>query len=55
MILRWCHTNLGALYTMVPSDWYGNVVYVVLFVLLVCWRWGPHSVPDHQGDRSLRS
>ena len=26
MILRWCHTNSGALYTMVLSDWYGNVV-----------------------------
>ncbi len=26
MILRWCHTNSGVLYMMVPSDWYGNVV-----------------------------
>ena len=24
MILRWCPTNLGSLYTMVPSDWHGN-------------------------------
>ena len=26
MILRWCPTNLGSLYTMVPSDWHGNAV-----------------------------
>ncbi len=26
MILIWYHTNLGSLYTMVPSDWYGNAV-----------------------------
>jgi hypothetical protein len=26
MILIWCHTYLGSLYTMVPSDWYGNAV-----------------------------
>jgi len=25
MILRWCPTNLGLLYTMVPEDWHGNV------------------------------
>ncbi len=25
-ILRWCHTNLGSLYMMVPSDWQGNFV-----------------------------
>ncbi len=24
--LRWCHTNLGSLYMMVPSDWRGNFV-----------------------------
>ena len=26
MILRWFPTNLGSLYTMVPSDWHGNAV-----------------------------
>jgi hypothetical protein len=26
MILRWFPTNLGLLYTMVPSDWHGNAV-----------------------------
>ncbi len=26
MILIWCHTNLGSLDTMVPSDWYENAV-----------------------------
>jgi hypothetical protein len=52
MILRWCHINSGALYMMVPLDWYGNVVYMVLLLFLVCWRWGPHSVPDPQEDSS---
>ena len=45
MILRWCPTNLGLLYTMVPSDWHGNAVYnsgfsstfSVLVIGPLCW------------------
>ncbi len=48
MILIWYHTNLGLLYMMVPSDWYGNAVQVVLLVLLLCWRQGQYAVPDQQ-------
>jgi hypothetical protein len=49
-MLRWCHTNLGLLYMMVPSDWQGNFVLVVLLAFTVCQQWGPYRDPDQQGE-----
>ena len=46
MILRWSHTNLGLLYTMVPSEWSENEVKTTLLELLE----GQYAVPDQEGD-----
>ena len=40
MILRWSQTNLGSLYTMVPSKRSKNEVYDHFIELVVCWKWG---------------
>ena len=50
MILRWYHTNLGPLYTMVPSERSESEVKTTLLELLVCWKWGQYAVPHQQGD-----
>ncbi len=52
MMLIWYWTNSGALNTMVPSEFTGEVIMGGLLVFLVCWRRGRYIVPDQQEDNT---